>query len=392
MSTGKYVAKSAKKEKKQRPSIPESVKFELWTKSGGRCEFEGCNKPLWYDGVTFAKINGSNIAHIISWTPNGPRGDEKLSKELATNINNLMLTCPIHNHLIDNKDYVEEYSVERLREMKRKHEERIKRVTAIMPNMESTIIKYSANIGSRAIIINDREVASTILPEYYPTGGVRSIDLKHCWYDDNPHYWDIEIEHLKNVFKQQILPEINNGNIKHVSLFALAPQPLLMYLGYLFNDKYRVKTYQLNRNGNWLWSTEQNSLEFHLVKPQLVENGKPVLNLSISGLVNNDRISRALPNEKLDIWQLSVKNPEPDILKTKENLYHFRQRVRILLEEIKAHYKEGTVLKIFSAMPVSACIEFGRLYLPKSDMPLEIYNQVDVETGFKYAVRIEGEL
>ena len=123
-----------------------------------------------------------------------------------------------------------------------------------------------------------------------------------------------------------------------------------------------------------------------------MENGKPVLNLSISGLVNNDRISRALPNEKLDIWQLSVKNPEPDILKTKENLYHFRQRVRILLEEIKAHYKEGTVLKIFSAMPVSACIEFGRLYLPKSDMPLEIYNQVDVETGFKYAVRIEGEL
>ena len=110
MIAGKYVAKSAKNGN-ERPSIPAPVKFELWTKSGGRCEFEGCNKPLWYDGLTFAKINGSNIAHIISWTPNGPRGDENLSEKLATDVNNLMLTCPIHNHLIDSKDHIEEYSV-----------------------------------------------------------------------------------------------------------------------------------------------------------------------------------------------------------------------------------------------------------------------------------------
>ena len=65
MIAGKYVAKSAKNGN-ERPSIPASVKFELWTKSGGRCEFEGCNKPLWYDGLTFAKINGSNIAHELN--------------------------------------------------------------------------------------------------------------------------------------------------------------------------------------------------------------------------------------------------------------------------------------------------------------------------------------
>ena len=64
MELEKYAAKSAKTLK--RPSIPPTVKLELWTKAGGRCEFEGCNKPLWYDGLTFAKINGSNIAHIIS--------------------------------------------------------------------------------------------------------------------------------------------------------------------------------------------------------------------------------------------------------------------------------------------------------------------------------------
>ena len=34
-------------EKKKRPAIPENVKRELWIKSGGRCEFRGCNK--WSD-------------------------------------------------------------------------------------------------------------------------------------------------------------------------------------------------------------------------------------------------------------------------------------------------------------------------------------------------------
>ena len=50
------------------------------------------------------------------------------------------------------------------------------------------------------------------------------------------------------------------------------------------------------------------------------------------------------------------------------------------------------ILKIFPVMPVSACIEFGRLYLPKADMPLEIYNQESIDAGFKYAISIKGDL
>lgn len=393
MSKQNYAAKGAKVKTKNRPNIPAQVKFELWTKSGGRCEFEGCNKPLWYDVLTFSQLNCSNIAHIISWTPDGPRGDEVLSEKLATNVNNLMLTCPEHNHLIDSKEHEAEYPVERLKAMKLKHEERIKRVTSILPNMHSTIIKYSANIGSRTIVIDEKEIAATILPEYYPDGSIRGIDLKHsCWYDNDADYWGVETKHLANIFNTQISPEINNGNIKHISLFGFAPQPLLIYLGVLLNDKYRVNSYQLNRKGNWLWATEPNQLEFHLVKPRFIKGTEPILKLSISGSITDERIYKALPNKELDIWEFTVQNPDPDILKTKENLYEFKQSIRRLLEEIKSHYKEGTILKIFPAMPISACIELGRLYLPKADMPLDIYNQESIDSGFKYAISIKGDL
>lgn len=39
-------------------------------------------------------------------------------------------------------------------------------------------------------------------------------------------------------------------------------------------------------------------------------------------------------------------------------------------------------------MPVSAAVEFGRLILPKSDMPMKIFNQSNTEAGFEYALTI----
>ena len=103
---------------KSRPHIPKSVQTHLWLRAGGRCEFRGCNRILYEDQVTQDPINEANIAHIISWTESGPRGDKILSPQLATDITNLMLTCPEHNHLIDSGENIEKYSVSFLQEMR----------------------------------------------------------------------------------------------------------------------------------------------------------------------------------------------------------------------------------------------------------------------------------
>lgn len=107
----------------KRPTIPESVKRELWAKAAGRCEFKGCNICLYQDSTTKRKRNSSEIAHIISWTPDGPRGDAVESPKLATDITNLMLTCPVHNNLIDDPKYVDQFPVKLLRSYKKEHED-----------------------------------------------------------------------------------------------------------------------------------------------------------------------------------------------------------------------------------------------------------------------------
>ena len=153
-------------EKKKRPAIPENVKRELWIKSGGRCEFRGCNKYLYKDGVTKQPRNLANIAHIVSWTPTGPRGNQN-SEKLATDISNLMLTCSEHNNLIDDPRYVEMYPVELLQQYKREHEERIYRVTGMGQEYGVHIIKMFSKIQGQVSIIGDKAVSEAIMP-YYP--------------------------------------------------------------------------------------------------------------------------------------------------------------------------------------------------------------------------------
>ena len=71
--------------------IAEQTRLRLWGKSAGRCQYQGCNRPLWYDSLTKTEFNVAYIAHIIADSPKGPRGDALLSEQLKDDISNLML-------------------------------------------------------------------------------------------------------------------------------------------------------------------------------------------------------------------------------------------------------------------------------------------------------------
>ena len=95
---------------------PISVKNQnlLWAISGGRCEYEGCNTPLYMDILTKKKYNKAYIAHIVADSLDGPRGDPERSEKLANEISNLMLLCDPHHTLID-KDVANHPKIDWLR-------------------------------------------------------------------------------------------------------------------------------------------------------------------------------------------------------------------------------------------------------------------------------------
>lgn len=62
-----------------RKKLKDAAYARLWVKSAGRCEFRGCNCVLYEDEITTEDCMSAQIAHIVAFSPDGPRGDRQLS-------------------------------------------------------------------------------------------------------------------------------------------------------------------------------------------------------------------------------------------------------------------------------------------------------------------------
>jgi len=94
----------------------------LWGRSGNRCAI--CRNELVEDAIDAADDESvvGDMAHIIARKETFTRGDyDALSGEGRDHYSNLILLCRKHHKVID--DQPAHYTVERLREIKRSHEE-----------------------------------------------------------------------------------------------------------------------------------------------------------------------------------------------------------------------------------------------------------------------------
>ena len=371
--------------------IPEKVKIRLWGKAGGRCQYEGCNDRLWLDELTKAEFNVAYIAHIIADSPAGPRGEVILSERLKTDISNLMLMCDKHHRLID-KENVEGHPVYRLQEMKREHEKRIDIQTSIQCNKKSHMILFGANIGEHNVVLNWNMAALAMVSQKRFPAENRAIELglKNSVFMDH-EAWQIERENLRRQFVEWVKPRIASGECAHFSIFALAPMPLLIEFGRLLNDISAAKVYQLHREPqDWKWQdSEVDDFDYTIVEPD--EMYKVVaLNLSLSATIDNARITTVLGDE-CSIWKITVSEPGNDFLTNSAQLTIFRVRFRDLLKRIKDKHGENTIIHIFPAVPVSVAVEIGRVWMPKADLIMRIYDHNRKLGGFNVAFDI-GEV
>ncbi len=87
---------------------------------------------------------------------------------------------------------------------------------------------------------------------------------------------------------------------------------------------------------------------------------------------------------------MTIDTPDNDFLQTKEQLSQFRKKFRGLLNEIKATHGEEVQINIFPAVPVSVAVEIGRVWMPKADLSMIIYDQNNKERKFIKTLTIGG--
>lgn len=110
----------AKKRKRKTPD-KDTVR-ELFLKSGNQCAFPGCQRLIMDSAGDYI----AQLCHIEAAEEGGQRFNEASNDDEAAHFDNLMLMCYEHHVKTNN---VDEYSVERLKQLKKEHEDKFTDIT-----------------------------------------------------------------------------------------------------------------------------------------------------------------------------------------------------------------------------------------------------------------------
>jgi hypothetical protein len=153
-------------------------------------------------------------------------------------------------------------------------------------------------------------------------------------------------------------------------------------LGRLISDITPTAVFQRHREpATWTWQQDQPSIEFEVGIPEKTMGAEVVLLLALSATVDVSRIESVLGKDCV-VWSITAKSPHNDIIRRSEDLSQFRRLLRQMLDRMKASHGTIERLHVFPVMPVSAAIEVGRVWMPKADIPLRIYDQNRLRGGF----------
>jgi len=373
-----------------RKTTPDTTKLQLWIKSAGRCEFKGCNIPVWYNGLTLSESNFGEVAHIIAASEDGPRGSND-SEELQIDFSNLMLLCAKCHKEID--DFPEKYPVELLRQIKHDHEYRIEVQTNYPEEInKSTILNFNVNIGDRNVPINFEALRNAMFPKY-PADKI-GIKFERTDFDrfGDENYWTTTATDIKRKIEKELSLGVSDYPIKHLSIFAIAPMPLLMYLGKCVGDTIPSDIYQSHRNivdtsQTWSWIKNDNTkTDYIVIETKVIESKNIILKIALSDTINPDKYSN-FADDSYSIYEITIDEPSPHFIKNKTQLENFSYEYRKLLNKIQAKHGRNCNIFILPAMPISFAVECGRAILPTKDPNIfacEYYK----DSGFKKVLKI----
>ncbi|KJS86271.1 MAG: hypothetical protein JM58_07170 [Peptococcaceae bacterium BICA1-8] len=355
----------------------------LWAVTAGICEFKGCNNRLFEHHVTGEHDNFSEKAHIYAFSQGGRRFNRLLPFKKINDFDNLMLLCPICHKLIDSSNHL--YTAEELISMKTEHEERIRLLTNIAPDLKSYVIIYNARVGENIIKTNDYNANSAIIPELYPAENYPwrlSPNIK--LYDNEDDFWSI----LSKDLDRNVETRIDELSDKHISLFAIAPQPLLFRLGTLINRNYDVDARQTQDDvSDWKWKNSEINIALSIEKVNASESSTEIaLVVDFTCNLSNDEIFKTCG--RIPIYRIKISKHDPKCIKSKQDQEYFLKHYREVLNEIRKEQDNDVRIHLFPIAPASISVQMGR-HLMKGDPTIIIYDRNQKTGAFIKAISIE---
>lgn len=324
--------------------------------------------------LTYKTVPVGEGAHIVGQqdTPGSPRGIDPLplaDRDLAENI---LLACSTCHTEIDKALVAELLTVGELRRRKDKHESEIYHLTGMTSDQRSTVLRVQGWVRGAAMELGRDTAASAVIhsgdrfPFFMPAYDQRGIeiDLRHIDGEEEgtDSYYASAQSKIRTAVRDRVYEGIRRNDIEHLSVFAIARLPLLIYLGWQLEDGIATDIYQRHRaSGDWKWpeSTEPSSFALSALRSGPAQASDAVLITNLSGTTHLEN----LPDElaQVPVFGLDVDaGTHEDVIATPECLAAFRTSVRRFFSALEESNKPLQRLHVFGGMPLSAAVAFGQ--------------------------------
>ena len=359
----------------------------LYVRAGGRCEFDGCNNYLLEHHVTLKEGNFAQVAHIVAFRLAGPRGKEGTRPADINDVGNLVLLCPGCHKLVD--DHPEDYSRVTLEEYKKAHEKRILHLTSLGPEGRTAALVLKARIGGQAVAVPFAQITEAVAPLYPIDREGFVVDLT-AFNDTSNTFITTASDEIVERMKRFWEPGGLGARVGRVSVFALAPIPLLVLLGRQLTNKVPTDVYQRHRDTeNWTWKSGGKAPRYRLHRRQAGKGKGVALVLSLSGRVPLSSLPGAVL-QRNTIYEMTLvgMTPSPAYLRQRRDLSNFRTAYAKALGEIVSRHGLLKTIDLFPAVPTPVAVLCGRELLPKVHPALRVWDYDKAKGGFTFQLEV----
>jgi len=243
--------------------MSEPERRKLWVRAGGRCTL--CKKDLMQGSLTWEEMPLGEGAHIVGQkqTAGSPRGEDPLpaaERDLASNI---LLACSNCHTEIDKLIALSAMTVDELRRRKAQHEDETAHLTGLMFDRRSTVLRVFGHVKDASVVLDRAEAARAVIRsgERFPLfmrsfdqQGIE-VDLRRLPGEGAPtEAYYLAATQMIDQALERVRQGAEAGDVVHLSVFAIARLPLLVYLGAGLDDAIAAEIYQRHRaSNNWEW-------------------------------------------------------------------------------------------------------------------------------------------
>ncbi len=184
---------------------------------------------------------------------------------------------------------------------------------------------------------------------------------------------------------------VNSSPVKHRSVFAIGPIPLLMVLGRELGEASTADVYNHHREPpGWAWGHHPPAASaITLHHPRERTTPAVAVLMSISGRIAHEAVDAFMPYPRYATFEIIAEEPRVNLLRTQEQLTDFKDIWRRTLAAINSNYP-GIPVYLFPALPPAAAVAVGQCIMPNI-ATIHACNWHSQDLGFQYALTLEGQ-